>query len=97
MSIFFQGCGRNLEQLEEKPTQAEEDVHTVLPHCLCNFLKRALDLCHARRLSWVFPDAGPQQRLLVPGRPPYLSPTTWSSLQPSPGHMESSNGWTDRR
>lgn len=32
MSIFFQGCGRNLEQLEEKPTQAEEeDVQTVLP------------------------------------------------------------------
>lgn len=30
MSIFFQGCGRNLEQLEEKPTQAEEE-EDVLP------------------------------------------------------------------
>lgn len=74
MSIFFQGCGRNLEQLEEKPTQAEEeDVQTVLPHCLCNFPKRAVDLCHVRQLAnWLFPNARTQEpvRLFVPGRPP---------------------------
>lgn len=99
MSIFFQGCGRNLEQLEEKPTQAEEeDVQTVLPYCLCYFLRRDVQFLPCKTGRLVIPKH--RSRCLSLRGLRNLPPTTWSRVQPAAVHMETAavdgQTWWDR-